>query len=167
MRDLQEAADCLRLAAGDLRLPAVEQITAAVESQLEQAASALWSARALAASGKLISAREGLLEVLEKWPAYQPARREMEILNHQAQDRDERLSRARTLAAEGRLKAALVILLELSKDDEQGQEARLLLKDVQARVDLVTEGLAQVRRALHGQASFLCGRPSPLSRPVG
>ncbi|MHC4851377.1 MAG: hypothetical protein ACYTF5_05120, partial [Planctomycetota bacterium] len=43
--------------------------------------------------------------------------------------------------------------LELAKDDEQGQEARLLLKDVQARMDLVTKGLAQVRRALHGQAS--------------
>jgi len=151
--DLQGAADCLRLAGSDLGLAEVEELVTAVEGELEQAASALWSARGLAASGKLMAAREALLDVLEKWPSYQPARREMEILNQQAQDRDERLSRARALAAEARLKAASALLLELAKDGEQGQEARLLLKDVQARMDLVTEGLAQVRRALHGQAS--------------
>ncbi|MHC4897691.1 MAG: hypothetical protein ACYTGW_11350, partial [Planctomycetota bacterium] len=151
--DLQGAVDCLRLAATELGLREVEQLMTAVESELEQAASALWTARGLAASGKLMAAREALLDVLEKRPSYQPARRELEILNQQAQDRDERLSRARALAAEARLKGASVLLLELAKDDEQGQEARLLLKDVQARMDLVTKGLAQVRRALHGQAS--------------
>ncbi len=151
--DLEQAAGCLRLAAGDLGMPAVKEATKVVESHLKQAASALWSARALAASGKLMPARATLLEVLEKWPCYQPARRELEILNDRAQDRDERLSRARALSTSGQLKAASVILLELGVDHEQGGEARLLLKDVQARMDLVAAGLAQVRRALHGQAS--------------
>ena len=151
--DLQGAADCLRLAGTDLGSPEVKQIRAEVEAELETAASALWSARALLASGRLVAAREALLQVLEKWPSHQPARREMEILNEQARDRDERLSRARALAAESRLQAASALLLELAKDDQQGQEARLMLKEVQARMDLVSEGVAQVRRALHGQAS--------------
>ncbi len=129
----------------------------AVQKELDRAAAdtrdGLAKARELAGAGRLVEARAALVPLLERWPMHEAARREMDLLDQGAKDREERLARARELAKDARLREAAAIAVALVGPSGQGEEARLLLADLRARIDLVDSGLDQVRRAMHGRDS--------------
>lgn len=151
--DLSGAAESLAAAERILRVPAIARQASELADAVRLTAKALDEARSLAAEGAIVEARRRLLAVLEKWPMQEAVRREMEILDQGAQDREQRMARARLLAKEGKLTEASAVAVSLAVPGPLGEDARLLLKDVQARMDLVNRGLDQVRRAVHGRDS--------------
>lgn len=119
-----------------------------------EAKTAIQCAREAVDQGRLLAAREGLQAFEEDTGmVHRAVRNELDLLTRQAEERRSRLSAARAAVAEGRLAAASVSLVGLVGDDSEGQEARLLLQDVRRRSDQAAAGLAQVRRAAHGQDS--------------
>ena len=151
--DLERALEHMRVAQGHLPGKGLDPVVRTMAVGAKEASSGLDKARDLAAEGKLLAARERLSEVLERWPMHETARRQMDILDQQAHDRDTRLQRARTSAKDGRLAEAAALLLGLAGEGQEGREARMLFEDVNRRMDVASNGLAQVRRAVHGQAS--------------
>jgi hypothetical protein len=108
-------------------------------------------ARELAGEGLLTEARAELTGILEQWPMHEQARKELALIDQGSKDRERRLNEARDAARGGRLCEASSLALALVVPGPAGEEARLLLKEVRARMDLVARGLDQVRAALHGR----------------
>ena len=151
--DLGRSLEHLRVAQSHLPGKGLDAVVRTMAADEKAANSGLDKARGLAAEGKLLAARERLSTVLERWPMHETARRQMDILDQQAHDRDTRLQQARTLAKDARLAEASALLLGLAGEGEEGREARMLLEDINRRMDVASKGLAQVRRAVHGQAT--------------
>ena len=151
--DFTGAAECLGRANSELGSAGVAGCIEELEREREQVDDALREARELAGGGRLVEARQRLAPYLTRWPLHEVLRREMEILDQGARGKEEQLVRARELAREGKLAEASSIAVALAIPGPQGEEARLLLVDVQARMDLVQRGLDQVRRAVHGRHS--------------
>lgn len=151
--DFGGAAECLGRASVELGPECVEAHIVELDAELARSEAALREARELAGSGRLVEARKRLAPVLERWPMHETVRREMEILDQGARDKEQRLGQARSLAKDGKLAEASALALALAIPGPQGEEARLLLVDVQARMDLVQRGLDQTRRAVHGRHS--------------
>jgi len=151
--DFTGAIDAWTRAAEQLGCGEIRKCARRLTEERERADKAVVAARAAAAKGELTSARGELLSVLERWPMHDAVRREMEILDRGAHDKEQRLARARELARLGKLREASALTVSLAVAGPAGQEARLLLADVQARIDLVARGLDQVRRAVHGRDS--------------
>ncbi len=84
---------------------------------------------------------------------HEAARREMEILDEGALDKEQRMAAVRELAKAGRLREASAQVVALAVAGPQGEEPRQLLRDLQTRTDLVDTGLQQVMRAVHGRDS--------------
>jgi hypothetical protein len=63
------------------------------------------------------------------------------------------MARARELARESKLREASAMALTLAVAGPPGEDARMLLKEVQARLDLVSKGLDEVRLSVHGNNS--------------
>ncbi len=145
-QNFQEVADSLSV--GNLR----KQVSR-MASQAEVTERLLEKARKLAAEGQLVGAKEALLELLQKWPGHESARREMDLLDQGAVDKEQRLSQARDLAKTGHLRQASAICLTLAVPGPYGDESRLLLKDLQARMDLVRSGMQQVLGAIHNRGA--------------
>lgn len=151
--DLGRAREAMQRAAELLQLAAVERQRAELAEHEARAEAALARSRTLAAEGKLPEARDQLEPVLAAWPMHEPLRRQVQILDQQAEERQRRLQHARALVEQARLAEASAVLLGLAADGDEGRQARLLLADVGRRMDLAADGLAQVRRAVHGQAT--------------
>ncbi len=124
-----------------------------LEDRAADADGALERARALVAEGDLVAARAELVELLEEFPMHEHARREMELIDEGARDRSRRLTKARELSKDGKLREASALAMSLAVAGPQGEEARLLLRDLQARIDVVQRGVQQVLRDAHGRAS--------------
>ena len=151
--DFAGAIECLDQAHGHVAHKAFTRASKGLQKEAGQTESVLGEARELAAGGRLVEARQKLTPLLERWPMHEAVRRELEILDQGARDKEQRLAQARTAAKDGRLREASALALSLAVPGVQGEEARLLLKEVQARIDLVQRGLDQVRRAVHGRHS--------------
>ncbi len=144
-------ADGLRQVADRLGVPELRREAA---SQAEAAAAVdarLAAARVASAAGDLAKARAELVAVLERWPLHEQARAELALIDQGARDRADRLAAARARAQEGRLQDACAQALALAVAGPAGDEARLLVVEVRARMDLVQKGLDQVKAALHGR----------------
>ncbi len=151
--DLSPALEAMGAASKQLSAKPVLAVLKELIAADARSVEALSRSRELVGQGRLLSAREQIVNVLEEWPMHEPLRRQMDILNQHSLDREERLRRARDLAAEARLAEASALLLGLSGEGEESREARILLQDIHGRMDLAAEGLAQVRRAIHGPSS--------------
>jgi hypothetical protein len=149
--DFAGASENLAAAGAGLRAKAVRTLAAELAAYAKETERALSEARTLAAQGNLVDGRRRLLAILERWPMHEAVRREMEVLDQGAQDQEQRLARARSLAKDGKLSEASALAVALAVAGPRGEEARLLLTDLQGRMDLVTRGLDQVRRAVHGR----------------
>ncbi len=151
--NFQAAAESYRMIAADLGVKALEKEAVRLDREASAVAAVLEGARKHAAEGRLVEAREELLSLLERMPSHQAVRREMDILDQGAMDREARMAQARSLVKDGGLREAASLLVSLAVTGPQGDEARLLLRDIQNRMDLVNHGLNQILRAVHGQAS--------------
>ncbi|HLQ36292.1 MAG TPA: hypothetical protein VK348_00725, partial [Planctomycetota bacterium] len=141
---LREASSCL---GGNVFVEQVHRLaiaTADCDTAIERA-------RGLAADGDLSGARGELSRLLQEWPMHEVARRELAIVDQGSLDREQRLQTVREAARVGRLREALGLALAQAVPGPAGEEARMLAKEVRARVDLVGRGLDQVRAALHGR----------------
>jgi hypothetical protein len=114
------------------------------------AETAVGRARVLAEQGDIGGARSELTAVLELWPLHDAARAEIDLLGRTVADRDKRLALAREAAKSGRLREASALALSLAEAGPAGDEPRLLLKEVRARMEMVTRGIDQVKSAMHG-----------------
>jgi hypothetical protein len=140
--------------AGDaLILGSLRKMAKKMAAQAETTEGLLSKARKLAADGQLVEAKESLVEILQEWPRHEAARREMDLLDQGAHDKEQRLGKARELAKSGHLREASAICLTLAVPGPYGDEARLLLRDLQTRLDLVRSGVQQVLGSLHNRGS--------------
>lgn len=151
--DFQGAAESLESVGAQLGAKPIGAIGKRLGREAVEVDRALREAREKAAAGQLVEARQGLTPILERWPMHDAVRRELEILDSGARDKEQRLAQARAMARDGRLGEASAQALSLAVPGPQGEEARLLIAEVQARIDLVGRGLDQVRRAIHGRHS--------------
>lgn len=132
---------------------AARDIAKRFEGQAESFEAGLHRARDLATEGDLVGARAALVEILELSPMHEGARRELEMVEAGVRDNRARFDQAREAASAGRLREATSLLLTLAVPGSAGDEARLVLRDVRARVDAVQRGIDQVQRDAHGRAS--------------
>lgn len=147
------AAEALGPIAKRTKLEGLARLAKEFAARATESDAVMASARELAASGDLVGARAKLLELLEVVPMHEAARREMELVETGARDQLNRLDRARELAANGELREATSVVLALAVPGPQGDEARLILRDLQLRTDTVQKGIQQVKRDAHGRAS--------------
>ncbi|MCC6671534.1 MAG: hypothetical protein IT458_10765 [Planctomycetes bacterium] len=147
------AAEALRAAGGMLRQPAVAALAEDAERAQKQCDQALAAARAHAAEGRLREARELLVPLLEAWPRHEVVKAELDQLSLGWMEREQRLVEARSMLREGRLREALRLAMPLAVPGTAGEEARLLLKEIQMHGDGVARGIDQIRRAMHGRDS--------------
>ncbi|MBK8096680.1 MAG: hypothetical protein IPK26_06205 [Planctomycetes bacterium] len=155
---LTELAPAMRRAAEHLPSPALGREADRLEKLAAACAERLAGARQFAADGEPGRARAELTAILEDWPMHDEARAELAMLDQGAIDRDRRLQAAKAAARDGRLREACAQALALVVPGPSGEEARLLVKELRARIDLVQRGLDQVRVALHSrQASTIEG----------
>lgn len=146
-----ELGEALQACAAGLGSRALLQEAEAARGQARDIDDRLRRARAAAAEGDFTAARAELASILETWPMHPGARKEVELIDAGNLDREQRLGCAREAARAGRLCEASSLLLALAVPGAAGEDARLLLKDVRARMDLVGRGLDQVRSNLHGR----------------
>ncbi len=152
--EFSEAAAHLERAARDLDVVALERRAAGLRSLVDDIDMGLQRARRLAAEeGRLVDARNQVLEILERHPGHLTARRELARLEQGVQDREARISEARALAREGALDEAIARVLSLAVPGAEGEEARVLLRDLQRRAEVTRQGVAQVLRSMHGRES--------------
>lgn len=147
------AEETLREVAKRLDVDALRRVADEIHDAGTVTDDALARARELAAGGRSNEARQVLLEVLERHPLHDAARREMDVIDQGSIDRAARLTEARQCAKDGRLRQASGIALTLAVPGSHGDEARALLRDVQQRMDLVHSGVQQVMRSVHGRDS--------------
>lgn len=156
---LLEAGDLQGAAAAAQKLGEREQLADLRRRAEALAEDARWCeqmqtrARELAAQGDLLGARERLLDLLGRFPAHATARAEIALLDRGAETRARRLAEVRAAIGRGELHAAQAALLSLVVAGPEGDEPRLLLRDVQARIAVVAAGIDQVRRWMHGRDS--------------
>lgn len=155
--DFHGAAACLRAALTHVPAAGLRRTAESLEREARRVETAHAEARERAANGFLVEARQRLTAVLQDWPMHEAVRAELAILDAGARNRGERLVQARQLASEGRLREASAQVLSLAEAGPAGDEARLLLKEVQARMDLVQRGIGQVTRDVHGRHSGSAG----------
>jgi hypothetical protein len=122
-----------------------------VQGKVAKASDRLQEARTVAAEGRFVDARVVLTALVEEFPMHGEARAELDLLDQGAKDRERLLAEARELARTGRLRTACGQAMALAGPGTGGDEARLLVKDVRARMDLVARGIDEVRAALHGR----------------
>ncbi|MEM7198694.1 MAG: hypothetical protein AAF628_00395 [Planctomycetota bacterium] len=151
--DFDGAVEALGQAAAALSSSTLRRRAKAWQADQVVVRQALDRARALGEAGQLLEARQELLALVERWPLHAELCRELEVLDQGAADVERRLAQARAAAAEGRLREAAALLVALAVPGPRGEEARVLLKEIRARTDLVQRGLGQVRRTVHGRAS--------------
>lgn len=151
--EFASAAELAREVGGQLGIQGIERCSAEWESSAARVQQQLATARQLAVDGRLLEARGLLLEIVREHPNHAAARSQMELLEQGAEDRARRMSEARGLARDGRLKSAAAIAVTLAVPGPEGEEARILLLDVQQRMDTVAAGVRQVLRAMHGRDS--------------
>jgi hypothetical protein len=151
--DLAGAAEALSSLGLCIGAHELQRKAADLQAAAEAVERKLAQARDLAQAGNLVGARGCLLEVLERWPTHEAARSELQAMDLGAQERERALAGARAAARAGRLREAYATALACAVPGHAGEEARLLLKDVQSRLDFVGAGIDQVRRALHGRDS--------------
>lgn len=151
--ELRDAAELARDVAEDLGIDGLARRCDEWTQAAERVDGLMQRAREEAASGRLLEARATLLEVIRDHPEHAAARREMELLEQGAEDRARRIADARAMAREGRLREAAALVVTLSVSGPEGEEARILLRDLQQRMDTVAAGVRQVLRAMHGRDS--------------
>ena len=167
--DFTTAAATLRRLADVIGAAGLRKAAKSFEQRAVDADAALVRARDLAADGDLVAAREVLLDVLETSPMHEVARREMDLIDEGARDKERRLAAARALSKAGKLREASAMVLALAVAGPQGEEARLLLRDLQSRIDVVQSGIRQVQRDAHRWRRYAPPRrhrphPRPLPR---
>lgn len=145
------AAEHLRNAAAEFGVTRLEELADELARADQEAQGTLTSARKTLASGDVLGAKQRILEALQRWPAHGALRAEFETLDKNSRDRAERLAHARAEAAKGHLEASRQALLGLAVPGREGDDARLLLQEVQGRMDQIRRGLGQVQRSLHGR----------------
>ena len=147
------AGELLAGAAASMHLRKLSGLAKELASDDAAARHELEAARARLLQGDSMGAREVVLRALARWPGHLALRRELEAFEKGSQDRAERLAAARTAAGEGKLANAHPLLLGLATAGREGDDARLLLQEVQGRMDQVQRGIGQVQKALHGRDS--------------
>lgn len=110
-------------------------------------------ARAHALEGRLSEARAELLGVIARCGAHERAREELEVLDRGVADRERRLAEARVLLREARLREASGIVVALAVPGAEGEEPRLLLREIRQRTEIVDAGLRQVAVRMHDRSS--------------
>ncbi|MBK8977963.1 MAG: hypothetical protein IPM29_18810 [Planctomycetes bacterium] len=150
---LADAAAICSAVGERLDLAALRVRASALRDDHEHATERLQVAGALAAEGQLGAARGALLEVLERHAGHADALRELARIEACVEEREQRLGEARRLAREGRVDAAISAALPLAVPGPDGEEARIMLRDLRRRSDVVGRGVAQVLRQLHGRTS--------------
>lgn len=124
-----------------------------IERRAREGAARLDRARQLAGQGDLAQARAELVRIVQEWPMHEQARKELQLIDQGARDREQRLAAARNAAREGRLREACGQALALVVPGPVGEEPRLLVTEVRARMDLVAKGIDQVKVSLAGRDS--------------
>jgi hypothetical protein len=114
---------------------------------------AIADSRRRGALGDLAGARKALEGALARWPLARSLHDQMTVLDDGLRERDNRLTAARNLASEGKLREAMTAVLALTSADAAGEEARRLQADLRAKIDVVSAGVDQIRRAVHGRGS--------------
>ena len=117
----------------------------------------LSEARQLLSNGEVLGARKLFGEIVRCWPAHEGAKTELLGLDDFREDRERRLSQARSLIREGRLRGATAGLVGLVVPGPDGEEPRVLLDEIRARVTAVEQSLQSVLRQLHGSATSSAG----------
>ncbi|MEZ5965181.1 MAG: FHA domain-containing protein [Planctomycetota bacterium] len=151
--DIVTAAQQYALAAEHLDAKAVGKAGQQVVKASREIGVAVDEARVLASGGDLIGARARLEQALAQWPLVRTLQDEMRRMDDGVLERQTRLTAARRLASEGRLREASALALALASPGSAGEEARRLHAELQARIDVVAAGVEQILRAVHGRSS--------------
>jgi len=120
------------------------------ERRAADAARRVDAAREAIQQGRLGDARVQLLELLEECPGHEGARGELLLLDQGADARAQLMVEARALARSKQLAAAAARVVPIAMPGPEGDEARLLLRELQPQLDLVRRGVDQVQASLHG-----------------
>ncbi len=151
--DTAEAAARLSRAAESFDAKVVCAARDAALADVAAISQAVDSARGHVGTGDLGVARKAVENALRRWPLACALHEEMKILDQSALERQRRLAAVREAASVGRLREACGQALALICPGAQGDEARRLQCELQAKLDVVAAGVDQVKRAAHGRGS--------------
>jgi len=151
--DLTAAAGHFAAAAQRLDCPAIRAAHERAEAAAVAIASAIEAARKQSALGNIDGARQYLERAMAEWPLARALHQEMRLMDDGALERQSRLTAARQLANEGKLREACALALALASPGELGAAARKLQAELQAKIDVVAAGVDQIKRAVHGRGS--------------
>ncbi|MBI5853130.1 MAG: hypothetical protein HZB39_19135 [Planctomycetes bacterium] len=141
--ELAEATSAPTLAA---RARTVAELAAASDAGLERA-------RAHAHEGRLADARDSLVQVLSLCDGHERARAELDALDRGVLDREKRLSDARALVRDGKLQEAGGLVVALAVPGQEGEEPRLLMREIRQRRETADAGVRQVAVRMHDRRS--------------
>lgn len=141
--ELAEATSAPELAT---RARTITELATACDAGLERA-------RAHAHEGRLADAKDALVQVLSLCDGHERARAELDALDRGVLDREKRLSEARVLVRDGKLQEAGGLVVALAVPGQEGEEPRLLMREIRQRRETADAGLRQVAVRMHDRRS--------------